>query len=203
MDYINSLTASAHDLILQMPYFWIFVLMTVESSFIPFPSEVVMIPAWYFASIWKINFLLAFLAWLWWSLAWAIINYLIWYYGWRKLITKLIWEKNNDLCLNYFKKHWDNTTLLWRFIPWIRQIISLPAWVFKMDFKKFILYTSIWAWIWTLILMVFGYFVWENKELFMQYKYHFTIWSIVLVLVLIYLKIKILKYLQKDTKDVK
>lgn len=202
MDFFNNLAVNAHDLILQMPYFWIFILMTIESSFIPFPSEVIMIPAWFFASTWKINFFLWFLAWLFWSLAWAMINYAIWYYGWSKLITKLIWESNNNLCLNYFKKHWDNTTLIWRFIPWIRQIISLPAWVFKMNFKKFVIYTSIWAWLWVLILMIFGYFVWENKELFIQYKYYFTIGSIVLVSVLIYLKIIILKYLQKDTKNI-
>lgn len=203
MDFLNTLATNAHDLILQMPYFWIFVLMTIESSFIPFPSEVVMIPAWYFAATDKINFFLWFLAWITWSLLWAIINYIIWYYGWSKLITKLIWEKNNDICIKFFKKHWDNTTLIWRFIPWIRQIISLPAWVFKMNFTKFLLYTWIWAWIWVLILMIFGYFVWENKELFMQYKYHFTFWAIIVVWILIYIKMLILKLLKKDIKNIK
>lgn len=203
MDFLNTLSSSAHDLILQMPYFWIFALMTIESSFIPFPSEVVMIPAWYFAATGKINFLLWFLAWLGWSLLWAAINYIIWYYGWSKLITKLIWEKNNDICIKFFKKHWDNTTLIWRFIPWIRQIISLPAWAFKMNFAKFLLYTWIGAWIWVLILMAFGYFVWENKELFMQYKYYFTFGSIIIVWILIYLKVIILKLLKKDIKNIK
>jgi membrane protein DedA with SNARE-associated domain len=202
MDFLNNLATNAHDLILQMPYFWIFVLMTIESSFIPFPSEVVMIPAGYFAATGKISFFLGFLAGLWGSIAWALINYAIGYYGWSKLITRLIWEKNNNLCINYFKKHWDTTTLIGRFIPWIRQIISLPAWAFKMEMNKFLIYTAIWAWLWALILMIFGYFVWENKDLFMQYKYHFTFWSIIVISILIYLKIKILQYLQKDTKTI-
>ncbi|MDD2566310.1 MAG: DedA family protein [Candidatus Gracilibacteria bacterium] len=202
MDFFNNLAVNAHDLILQMPYFWIFILMTIESSFIPFPSEVIMIPAGFFASTGKINFFLGFLAGLFGSLAGAMINYAIGYYGGSKLITKLIGESNNNLCLNYFKKHGDNTTLIGRFIPGIRQIISLPAGVFKMNFKKFVIYTSIGAGLWVLILMIFGYFVGENKELFIQYKYYFTIGSIVLVSVLIYLKIIILKYLQKDTKNI-
>ena len=69
-----------------------------------------------------------------------------------------------------------------------------------MNMQKFIIYTSIGAGIWALILMVFGFVVWENKELFLEYKYHFTIASIVGISLLIYIKIKVLRYLQKDTQ---
>ncbi len=203
MDILNNLAINAHDLIIQMPYFWIFILMTIESSFIPFPSEIIMIPAGYFAATGKIQFFFGFLAGLWGSLTWAIINYIIGYYWWSKLIVYLIWKNNNTLCINFFKKHWDSTTLIGRFIPWIRQIISLPAWVFKMEIKKFLLYTAIWAWIWCLILMIFWYFLWENIDLFLQYKYYFVFWSIIIISFIIYIKIKILKYLQKDTKTLK
>jgi membrane protein DedA with SNARE-associated domain len=58
MELLHYLADHAHDLILQMPYFWIFVFMTIESSFIPFPSEIVMIPAGYFAATGKISFFL-------------------------------------------------------------------------------------------------------------------------------------------------
>jgi membrane protein DedA with SNARE-associated domain len=62
MDILNNLAINAHDLIIQMPYFWIFILMTIESSFIPFPSEIIMIPAGYFAATGKIQFFFGFLA---------------------------------------------------------------------------------------------------------------------------------------------
>lgn len=200
MELLHYLADHAHDLILQMPYFWIFVFMTIESSFIPFPSEIVMIPAGYFAATGKISFFLWFLAGLWGSIAWALINYAIWYYGWSKLIARLIGKNNNDLCVDFFKKHGDTTTLIGRFIPGIRQIISLPAGVFRMDMKKFLIYTSIGAWLWALILMIFGYYIGENKELFLQYKYHFTIGSLVVITLAIYAKIKILQYLQRHTQ---
>lgn len=62
IDFLHALALQAHALIEQAPYFWIFVFMTIESSFIPFPSEVVMIPAGYFAATGKVNFVLAFAA---------------------------------------------------------------------------------------------------------------------------------------------
>lgn len=197
MEFLHTIASQAYDLILQMPYFWVFIFMTIESSFIPFPSEAVMIPAWYFSSLWNVNFILALIAWISWSLLWAIINYYIWYYWWRKLIIKLIWENNNNTCINFFEKYWDNTTFIWRFIPWIRQIISLPAWAFKMDIFKFSIYTSLWAWIWCLILLIFWYFVWANKELFFVYKYYFTAWAILFAVIMIYLKFKIINFIQK------
>lgn len=183
-----------------MPYFWIFVFMTIESSFIPFPSEVVMIPAWYLAATGKISFFFGFLAGLGGSMLWATINYYIGYFGGKKIITKIIGEKNNNLCVSYFDKYGDHTTLIGRFIPGVRQIISLPAGVFKMNLQKFMIYTAIWAGIWALILMLFGYFIGENKELFFEYKYYLTAGTIVLVVLLIYLKIQLLKYFNRGVK---
>ena len=197
MEILSNLALQAHDLILQMPYLWIFILMTIESTILPLPSEIVMIPAWYFVAMGKVNFVLAFLSWVLWSLAWAMINYTIWYYWWSKLIKRLIWEKYNDICVNYFEKHWDITTLIWRLLPWIRHLVSLPAWVFKMDLMKFTIYTCVWSAVWVLILMLFWYYVWENKELFMQYKYHVVLWSVVVISIIVYIKIKIIQYLQK------
>lgn len=62
IDFLHALALHSHSLIEQAPYFWIFVFMTIESSFVPFPSEVVMIPAGYFAATGKVNFVLAFAA---------------------------------------------------------------------------------------------------------------------------------------------
>lgn len=62
IDFFHALASHAHSLIEQAPYFWIFAFMTIESSFVPFPSEVVMIPAGYFAATGKVNFVLALAA---------------------------------------------------------------------------------------------------------------------------------------------
>jgi membrane protein DedA with SNARE-associated domain len=89
--------------------------------------------------------------------------------------------------------------LIGRFIPGIRQVISLPAGVFKMNFPLFFLYTGIGAGIWCLILMVFGYVAGENQDLFFAYKYHFTAGAIVFAVIIVYVKIKILQYLAKKS----
>lgn len=201
IELLHNVASHASEYIMQAPYLWIFIFMTVESSFIPFPSEVVMIPAWYLASTGKINFLLGFLMWLGGSVLGAIINYTIWCYWWVVIIKKLIWTKNNDLCVKYFQKHWDITTLIGRFIPAIRQLISLPAWAFKMNFKNFIIYTTIWAWIWAFILMIAWYIVWENIELFMEYKYPVIGWTILLISLLVYAKVKIIKYINRSNNE--
>ena len=199
-EFFHSLADHAHDLILGAPYIWIFVLMTIESSFIPFPSEVVMIPAGYFAATGKIHFFLGLMAGLAGSLLGASINYVLGYYGGSVLAKKLLSDKYYNICVHYFEKHGDSTTLIGRFIPAIRQLISLPTGVFRMHFGKFFLYTGLGAGIWCLILMVFGYIAGENQALFSEYKYHFTFGVLILVSIAIYVKIKIIQYLSKSTE---
>ena len=67
------------SLVGQLGYIWIFLMMTLESSFIPFPSEIAMIPAWYLASQWEMNFMIAFVSGTLGALLWATINYFLWY----------------------------------------------------------------------------------------------------------------------------
>jgi len=175
----------------DLGYTGIFVMMILESSFFPFPSEVAMIPAWYLASTGEMNFYLAFLAGTIWALIWATINYVLWYkLGWpviKSLIHKywkyfFIKDEYYQKTELYFKKHWVITTFLARFITVIRQLISFPAGVFKMHFWKFLFYTGLWAWAWNLILMTIWYIAWENKELIAQYTKELLIASIVFVI---------------------
>ena len=163
----------------QLGYTWIFIMMVLESSFFPFPSEVAMIPAGYLASTWEMNFSLALLIWTFWALVWATINYILWYYLWEKVIRKLIhkyWkyvfikEEHYIKAEKYFLNHWIITIFLARFITVIRQLISLPAWVFKINFVKFFFYTGLWASLWNLALMTIWYIAWENKELISKYS---------------------------------
>ncbi len=174
-------------------YTGIFIMMTVESSFIPFPSEVAMIPAWYLSSLGQMNIYLAFLAGTLWALCWSVINYFLWKKLGGPLIRTLIHKYGKYIFLSashydqaevFFQKHGSITTFNGRFIPAVRQLISIPAWVFKMNFLKFIIFTGVWAWIWNTILLTIWYIAWENKELIAEYSQEAVIGTIILIIII-------------------
>lgn len=190
----------------ELGYSGIFIMMVLESSFFPFPSEVAMIPAWYLASIWKMDFTTALIVWTFWAMVWATINYILWYYLWSKVIHKLVkkyWKyvlitKNHyKETEKYFQKHWSITTFLARFITVVRQLISIPAGVFKMNYTKFFIYTLLWAWAWNFILMFIWYKAWQNQELIKQYSLEILIWAVIFVL----LTANIYYYLHRRKND--
>lgn len=175
----------------DLGYAGIFIMMTVESSFIPFPSEIAMIPAWYLSSLWQMNIYLAFLAGTLWAIAGSVINYFLWKkLGWpviRALIHKygkyiLVNANHYDQAEKFFKKHGSVTTFNARFIPAVRQLISIPAWVFKMTFLKFIIFTGVWAGIWNIILLSIWYIAGENKELISEYSREAVIFTIIFII---------------------
>lgn len=187
-------------------YVWLFIMMTLESSFFPFPSEVAMIPAWYLISTWQMSLFWAFTMWTAWAMLGSTINYILGFYLWEKLIKSLIekyWKyifvsiDDYNKAETYFKKHWTITTFVWRLITVIRQYISIPAWVFKMDFKKFLLFTFLWAWLWNLILIWIWYIAWENKELINEYSQEVTIWLVIFIVIIIWL------YVSRNSKKKK
>lgn len=184
-------------------YTGIYLMMTLESSFIPFPSEVAMIPAGYLASLWQMNIYFAFLAGTLWALTWATINYILWKKLWSVIIKSLIAkygkyifikERHYEQAEIFFQKHGSITTFNGRFIPAVRQLISIPAWVFKMSFSKFVIFTSLWAWIWNIVLLTIWYIAWENKELITQYSHEAVIGVIILVIIVSILYYAIDKY---------
>lgn len=190
---MNELVNIVVNLVWDMGYIWIFVMMTIESSFIPFPSEIAMLPAWYLVSLWDMNFMLVFLAWTLWALSWSTINYVLGYYLWGPIIKKLVhryWkyiflkESHYKEAEKYFKSHWSITTFLGRFIPAVRQLISIPAWIFKMNFVKFLIFTFSWAAIWNLILITIWYIAWQNKDLLEKYSKESLYWVIIIVIVI-------------------
>lgn len=181
------------NLVWDLGYTGIFIMMVLESSFFPFPSEVAMIPAWYLASIWEMNFWYALLIWTSWALIWATINYILGFYLWEKVVLKLVhkyWkfflisDKNYKKAEDYFLNHWSITTFLARFITIVRQLISIPAWVFEMNFAKFFFYTGLWAGLWNLLLMIIGYIAWENKDLIELYSKQATAALIILIIII-------------------
>ncbi len=148
-------------------YLSIFLLMTIGSSFIPFPSEVIMIPAGYLSQQGALNIWLSILMGTLGSIFGAVINYIIGKYIGREIILKhkkllFINEKHLHATEEFFGKQGAKTTFVGRLIPVIRQYISIPAGFANMHFGKFILYTGIGAGIWVIFLTFLGYYVGQS-----------------------------------------
>ena len=153
----------------HLNYWTITLLMMIESSFIPFPSEVVVPPAAYFAMQEGSNlniFLVVLFATLG-AMLGAFINYYLALWVGRPIIYKFANSRIGHMCLinaekvetaeKYFEKHGAISTFISRLIPGVRQLISIPAGLARMNLPKFALFTSLGAGIWNIILALLGY----------------------------------------------
>ena len=154
----------------NLNYWTILMLMTIESSFIPFPSEVVVPPAAYFAMHNdELNILLIVLFATLGALLGALINYYLALWVGRPIIYKFANSRIGHICLlneekvakaeAYFEKHGAISTFIGRLIPAVRQLISIPAGLSKMHVGKFVLYTSLGAGAWNIVLALLGYWL--------------------------------------------
>ncbi len=162
--WMKEITHWLAETVLAIGYPGIVLLMAIESSFIPFPSEIVVPPAGYLAAKGEMNLGLVILAGLAGSMIGAYVNYYIAVYAGRPFIVKygkyfLITEEKLDKCEKYFQTHGEITTFVARLLPGIRQLISFPAGLARMNLAKFTFYTALGAGIWTVILAVFGYVI--------------------------------------------
>jgi membrane protein DedA with SNARE-associated domain len=177
-------------LIDKFGYFGIAFLMTIESSFLPFPSEIVIPPAGYLASKGKMNIILVILAGSIGSVIGAYINYYIGKIYGKKFILGIgkyfgVKEKHFDKAEAFFYKHGAISTFTGRLLPVIRQYISIPAGIAKMSHIKFAGYTFLGALIWNTVLAVIGYLVGDNQEKIKEYSKELTICAIIVVAVII------------------
>lgn len=187
----------------NMNYGTITLLMAVESSFIPFPSEIVIPPA-----AWKaadpsggLNIYLVVAFSTLGCLIGALFNYFIAYFLGRKIIYSLAETKIARLFLikresiekaeNYFVKHGRSSTLIGRLVPGVRQLISIPAGLAKMNMRDFLIYTAIGSTLWNICLALLGYFFYSQKEMLEMYYKELTYAVLLLgVLFVIYLVVK-------------
>jgi membrane protein DedA with SNARE-associated domain len=144
--------------------------MTVESSFVPFPSEVIMPPAGYLSFIGEMNIYMVILSGTLGSLLGALINYYLSFFLGRPFIVKygkyfFVNKRRLELVENYFVLHGEITTFIGRLLPGIRQYISIPAGLAKMPVYKFIFFTFFGAFIWVTILTLIGYYIGVNLAL--------------------------------------
>ncbi len=177
-------------------YATITALMAVESSFIPFPSEIVIPPAAYVASQPKsklsipLIILFATLG----ALIGAFINYFLALFLGRPILYKFANSKIGHLLLlsgekiekaeAYFNKKGNISTFIGRLIPGIRQLISVPAGLSKMNLFSFSLFTALGAGIWNIVLALLGYFAHGQKDLIEKYSHEIGL-GIVFVLVVV------------------
>ena len=185
----------------NMNYGTITALMAIESSFIPFPSEIVVPPAAYVADIegsslnttdsYPLNVLLVVLFGTIGAIIGAIINYLLAMWLGRPVIYAFADSKIGRLCLlssekvkkaeDYFNQHGKVSTFVGRLIPGIRQLISIPAGLCKMHFGWFLFYTFLGAGIWNIVLALLGYITHGQKNLIDQYSHELSIAIIALL----------------------
>ncbi len=168
------------NLVESWGYLGIFCMMFLESSFFPFPSEVAMIPAGYLVFQGKMNIFLAFFAGTFGSLMGAIFNYYLCYFFGRGLIEKYgkyvgIDDDKMQKFESFFKRHGEISTFNCRLIPGIRQYISLPAGLAKMNIFRFSLFTTLGAGIWVAILLGLGYFLGQNETILKEKLHIVTI----------------------------
>ena len=161
----------------------IFLLMAVESSIIPFPSEVVMPPAGYLVFQGKMNPWLVVLAGGLGSLAGAYANYYGALYLGRPLLLQYgrfvgLAEVKLDKAELFFHKHGEISTFIGRLLPVIRQLISIPAGLARMNHARFALYTALGASIWCAVLTWIGYAIGDNQQLIMSMSRQATAWAI-------------------------
>ncbi|MDK2792910.1 MAG: hypothetical protein PWQ25_1773 [Deferribacteres bacterium] len=179
-----------------MGYLGIILLMALESSFFPFPSEVVVPPAGYLASIGKMNLLLVILAGILGSIIGALVNYYIAYKYGRNLLIRygkyfFINEEKFIKIEKFFTNHGEISTFVGRLIPGVRQYISFPAGLAKMNMTKFIIYTALGAGIWVIILAYVGYFIGNNIELIKEKLHIITIiiFPFIIIIIMLYIYI--------------
>ena len=195
----------------HMNYGSITALMTIESSFIPFPSEVVIPPAVYVASDpnsavyatdnYIVNVLLIVLFGTIGAILGAIINYLLSMWLGRAIIYAFADSKLGHLCLlsrekvekaeAYFNEHGKVSTFIGRLIPGIRQLISIPAGLSKMHFGWFLFYTFLGAGIWNCVLALLGYIAHGQADLIDKYSHELSVAILVVLgLAILYLVAK-------------
>jgi membrane protein DedA with SNARE-associated domain len=157
------------DTILTLGYPGILVLMAIESSVLPLPSELVMPPAGYLAAKGQMNSVLAVAAGTVGSVIGALVNYALALFVGEPLLRKygkyvLVSARSLDRTEAFFRRHGEISTLIGRLLPVVRHLISIPAGVSRMSLGRFIFFTALGAGLWCAILTYLGWIIGRHGE---------------------------------------
>ena len=170
-------------------YWGIFILMFIESTFFPFPSEIIMVPAGYLAQKNEMNLYMVIVSGILGSVVGALFNYFfalklgrgfLLRYGKYIFIKPATLKKLEE----FFKCHGELSTFNGRLIPGIRQLISLPAGLARMNIVKFSFYTALGAGIWVIVLVALGYMLGSNEALISEYLTSATLIAFICVVLI-------------------
>jgi len=185
----------------HMNYYTITLLMAIESSFVPLPSEVVIPPAiWQALRTGELNIYLVVLFATFGAIIGATFNYLMARWLGRVIVYSLAESKVGKLFLlnrakvehaeAYFNRHGRSSTFIGRLIPGIRHLISIPAGLAKINVKQFVLYTTLGSGIWHIILATLSYYLYTQQDLLKKYMHELSLGllavGVIFVIYLIY-----------------
>jgi membrane protein DedA with SNARE-associated domain len=166
----------------NLNYFTIALLMAIESTFLPLPSEVVIPFAAYKAGQGDLNVFIVILSGTFGALSGSLINYTLAYYLGRPLVYKFADSRLGKVFLlskekvvhaeDYFIRNGKTSTFIGRLVPGVRHLISIPAGLAKMSLRDFMLFTFVGAGIWNIILAIIGYYLYEIREQIFPYVGH-------------------------------
>ena len=173
----------------SLGYIGIFIMMFLESTVFPIPSEVVMIPAGYLAHKGEMNIYIVIILGALGSLCGALFNYYFALKFGRAFLMKygkyfFVSHETIEKTEVFFKDHGHISTFSGRLIPGLRHYISLPAGLARMNLFVFCLYTTLGATIWVIILTVLGYYIGDNEELVKEYLRYLIIGLLVFLVLL-------------------
>lgn len=170
MNYIHTIVEILLQSLASWGYTGIVLLMALESSLLPVPSELVMIPAGYLAAQGKMNPMFLVLAGAVGSVLGALFNYFCALYFGRAVFLRFgkyvgIGEHHIERVEQFFYRHGEVSTFVGRLLPVIRHLISIPAGFARMSLWKLVLFTSIGSGLWCTVLVSIGYFAGTNPDL--------------------------------------
>ncbi|SRR6056297_1693326 len=194
-------------------YGFVFLLMALESSLVPFPSEIIVPPAAFMAQQGDLSISGVVVAGILGSMVGAVFNYFLAYYLGRTLIYRwvetkmakalLINKRKLEKSEKFFLKYGKISTFIGRLIPVVRQLISLPAGFSRMNFKSFCLFTFLGSSIWVIILAFLGYFFGSNQELLSEYYKEISFLFLFLGIAFLFISLIIKKIRRKEKKKKK
>jgi membrane protein DedA with SNARE-associated domain len=166
----------------NLNYLSVALLMAIESTFLPLPSEVVIPFAAFKAAQGDLNVFFVVIAGTFGALSGSLINYSLAYYLGRPLVYKFAGSRLGKLFLlseekiihaeDYFNRNGKSSTFIGRLVPGIRHLISIPAGLAKMNLRDFMLFTFIGAGMWNIILAIIGYYLYEIRDQIFPYLGH-------------------------------